>query len=69
MAYLITYLVVTIAEKSGLNTGLARGTSSLRLYLEVNKNRASKSDETSQSQSNNGQSNNIRTNKIYKRIK
>jgi hypothetical protein len=39
MAYLITYLVATIAEKSGLNTGLATGTSSLRLYLEVNTNR------------------------------
>ena len=38
IAYLIMYLVVTIVEMSGLNTGLATGTYSLRLYLEVNMN-------------------------------
>jgi hypothetical protein len=38
IAYLITYLVVTIVEKSGLNTGLVTGTYFLCLYQEVNKN-------------------------------
>jgi hypothetical protein len=38
IAYLIMYLDVTIVEKSGLNPGLATGTYSLRLYLEVNMN-------------------------------
>jgi hypothetical protein len=36
IVYLIRCLDAIIVEKSGLNTGFAIGTYSLRLYLEVN---------------------------------